>query len=70
MLPHYHLLLDDGKRSRGLSIITLKGVLEPGARVTLVTTACYSGGWAIIPELNSTAITAAGAEEEFNLGHF
>ena len=39
-LPGHQLLLEDGK---GLSIVRLKGFIEPGCRVTLVTTACYSG---------------------------
>ncbi|KAJ5999803.1 hypothetical protein N7481_000212 [Penicillium waksmanii] len=58
-LPNHHLLLDDGERKKGLSILALKAVLEPAARITLVTTACYSGGWAVTPELNTTALTAA-----------
>lgn len=58
-LSNYHLCLDDGNRSKGLSILALKAVLEPGARITLVTTACYSGGWATTPELNTTSLTAA-----------
>lgn len=68
--PNYHLLLDSSKRSRGLSIITLKGILEPGAPFTLVTTACYSRRWVITPELNSNAVTAAGTEEEFKSRYF
>lgn len=59
-LSNYHLCLDDGNVSKGLSILALKAVLEPGARITLVTTACYSGGWAMTPELNTTSMTAAG----------
>ncbi|KAJ6094503.1 hypothetical protein N7467_002016 [Penicillium canescens] len=62
-LPNHHLLLDAGDQSRGLSIIRLKGVLEPGTCVTLITTACYSGGWATSPDLNQTTITAAGDKE-------
>ncbi len=38
-----HLPFDFGKHS-GLSIQILKGILESGSRVTLVTTACYLGG--------------------------
>ncbi|KKK17294.1 hypothetical protein AOCH_001807 [Aspergillus ochraceoroseus] len=59
-LPNHHLLLDAGNQSKGLSILRLKGVLEPGVCVTLVTTACYSGGWATSPDLNHTTIAAAG----------
>ncbi|KAJ5222803.1 uncharacterized protein N7469_009043 [Penicillium citrinum] len=58
-LPNHHLLLDDGERRKGLSILALKAVLEPAARITLVTTACFSGGWAVTPDLNTTALTAA-----------
>ncbi|KAN0068115.1 hypothetical protein V8E54_013685 [Elaphomyces granulatus] len=29
-------------------------------RVTLITTACYSGGWAVDPDLNMTTMAAAG----------
>lgn len=53
------LLLNDGDHKNGLSVVRLKGVLELGVRVTLITTACYSGGWVTIPDLNSTAIVAA-----------
>ncbi|KAI1371195.1 hypothetical protein F4677DRAFT_464445 [Hypoxylon crocopeplum] len=49
-------------RGGGLTIQRLKGVLEPGARVTLVATACYSGGWAMSPDLNWTMMDAAGDE--------
>jgi hypothetical protein len=59
-LPNHHLLLNDGNRKQGLSIIRLKGVLEPGVSVTLVTTACYSGGWATTPDLNFATMAAAG----------
>ena len=65
-LPGYQLLLDDGNRNKGLSITRLKGFIEPGCRVTLVTTACYSGGWAISPDFNSTTLTAAGSDTESN----
>ncbi|RYC55114.1 hypothetical protein CHU98_g11094 [Xylaria longipes] len=59
-LPGYELMLDTNK---GLSATTLKGHLEPGAQVTLITTACYSGGWVINPDFNNTAIAAAGMDE-------
>ncbi|CAI7568282.1 unnamed protein product, partial [Penicillium discolor] len=47
----------------GVSILALKAVLEPGARITLVTTACYSGGWATTLELNITSMAAAGERQ-------
>lgn len=28
--------------------------------ISLLTTACYSGGWAMVPHLNLTTMTAAG----------
>lgn len=62
-LPNHHLLLDAGNQSKGLSIVRLKGVLEPGVCVTLVTTACYSGGWTTSPDLNQTTMAGAGDGE-------
>ncbi|CAG8417283.1 unnamed protein product [Penicillium salamii] len=59
-LSNHHLCLNGDDQSKGLSILALKAVLEPGARITLVTTACYSGGWATTPDLNITSMTAAG----------
>jgi hypothetical protein len=68
-LPNHHLCLDDGNKSKGLSIVRLKAFLEPGARITLVTTACYSGGWATTPELNTTTMAAAGVKDDPYEGH-
>ena len=48
-LPNFHLLLNNGDTQRGLNMVRLKGVLELGVRVTLITTACHSGGWATNP---------------------
>ncbi|CAI7598210.1 unnamed protein product [Penicillium pancosmium] len=59
-LPNHHFLLDDENRENNLSMRTLKDVLAPGTRTTLVTTACYSGGWAVTPALNTAASTGAG----------
>jgi len=47
------LLLDSGNRRKGLRIVRLKTVLEPGVSVTLLKTACYSGGWAVTPTSTS-----------------
>lgn len=58
-LPNFHLLLDNGNSNKGLSILRLKGVLEFGANVTLVTTACHSGGWAVDPDFNYSTMAAA-----------
>lgn len=61
-LPSFQLVLDSENKNKGLSILSLKGVLEPGAQVTLVTTACYSGGWVTHPDFNYTTIAAAANE--------
>ncbi|KAK3345882.1 hypothetical protein B0T25DRAFT_459912 [Lasiosphaeria hispida] len=55
----HYLCLDNGTRHKGVSIVWLKAALEPGVSVTLFTTACYSGGWAVTPELNITTMAAA-----------
>ncbi|KAK0646859.1 hypothetical protein B0T16DRAFT_375864 [Cercophora newfieldiana] len=55
----HYLCLDNGTRHKGISIVRLKGALEPGVSVTLFTIACYSGGWAVTPELNTTTMAAA-----------
>ncbi|KAJ5607181.1 hypothetical protein N7537_003800 [Penicillium hordei] len=58
-LPDFHLLLNNGDTKRGLSMVRLRGVLELGVRVTLITTACHSGGWATSPDFNHTTMAAA-----------
>jgi hypothetical protein len=58
-LPNFYLLLNNGDTQRGLSMVRLKGVLELGVRVTLITTACHSGGWAVSPDFNHTTMAAA-----------
>ncbi|KAK3938389.1 hypothetical protein QBC46DRAFT_460248 [Diplogelasinospora grovesii] len=65
-LSNHQLLLDDGNQKKGLSINRLKGVIEPGCRATLVTTACYSGGWAISPDLKNTTLAAAAKNSTSN----
>jgi hypothetical protein len=40
--------------------LDFKEATKGNSRVTLITTACYSGGWAVDPELNVTTMTAAG----------
>ncbi|KAK0703057.1 hypothetical protein B0T26DRAFT_729708 [Lasiosphaeria miniovina] len=60
----YYLCLDNSDRRRGLGIVRLKAALEPGISVTLFTTACFSGGWAITPELNITTLAAAKPDNE------
>ncbi|KAH7328807.1 hypothetical protein B0I35DRAFT_418404 [Stachybotrys elegans] len=60
-LENYELLLDN---KRGLKIPDLKGAIEPGCRITLVTTACYSGGWIVDPSFNYTTLAAADEDEQ------
>lgn len=43
-LPNVQLLLNDGDRERGMSITYLRGALEPGASVSLISAACYLRG--------------------------
>ncbi|KAF7561357.1 hypothetical protein G7046_g2789 [Stylonectria norvegica] len=66
-LPDFQFLLRCGERNRGLTPTRLKEAIEPGSRVTLVSSACYSGGWALRPlspeepgaDINATMILAA-----------
>ncbi|EFX00194.1 hypothetical protein CMQ_7196 [Grosmannia clavigera kw1407] len=51
-------------KHRGLEVQDLKDVLNPSARVTLITSACYSGGWVVHPDLNNTSMAAADATSE------
>jgi len=60
----HYLCLDNGTRNKGMSIVRLKSALEPGVSVTLLTTACFSGGWAVTPELNATTMVAANCDDE------
>ncbi|KAK0715934.1 hypothetical protein B0H67DRAFT_645620 [Lasiosphaeris hirsuta] len=54
----HYLCLDNGTRHKGISIVQLKAALDPGVSVILFTTAYYSGGWAVTPELNNTTMAA------------
>ncbi|KAE8147221.1 hypothetical protein BDV25DRAFT_132258 [Aspergillus avenaceus] len=58
-LPNHELALDNGSKNKGLSITRLRGVLEPGVSVCLMTSACYSGGWVVNPDFNHTTLAAA-----------
>ena len=62
--PDFQLLIDDGNRKRGLSITRLKAILEPGVSVTLITTACHSGGWVVNNDFNHTVMTAASENND------
>jgi hypothetical protein len=54
----HQLLLDNGNSGKGLSLVRLQGALG-NARATLLVTACYSGGWVVAPDFNSTTLAAA-----------
>ncbi|KAJ3560512.1 hypothetical protein NPX13_g9276 [Xylaria arbuscula] len=62
-LANHHLILDEEPKP-GISVTTLKGHLEPGTQVMLITTACYSGRWVVNPDFRDTAMTAANADSE------
>jgi hypothetical protein len=47
-----------------LKINRLKLAVGKKARCTLLITSCYSGGWAMRPDLNMTIIAAAGPKKE------
>ncbi|CAM1507528.1 Fc.00g071690.m01.CDS01 [Cosmosporella sp. VM-42] len=60
----FSFVLDNGNREKGISITRLKEAIEPGCRVTLVSTACHSGGWAVRKTknpfpLNATVLSAS-----------
>jgi hypothetical protein len=57
--PDFQLLIDNGNRKRGLSITRVKAILEPGVSVTLISTACHSGGWVVSNDFNHTMMAAA-----------
>ncbi|KAL8960801.1 MAG: hypothetical protein Q9193_002553 [Seirophora villosa] len=55
----------DPKDAPRLTIAQMKRVLRGlDVSVTLLTTACYSGGWVYQPELNISAATASGPKNE------
>lgn len=68
---HFQLLLDHGSNKKGLSVTRVKEAIEPGCKVTLLTTACYSGGWLVLdlakhPDhdpLDTTGLTAASKKD-------
>lgn len=43
-----------------LTMQKFKAVLHPKARVTLIMTSCYSGGWTVNPDLNATVMAGSG----------
>ncbi|KAI1438630.1 hypothetical protein GGR50DRAFT_703819 [Xylaria sp. CBS 124048] len=53
----------DGAKSLGLHAVQLKGMIEPAAKVVVVTTACHSGGWMFAGDFNRTMATAAVRDE-------
>ena len=62
-VENHHLLLNNNDIKRGLSITRLRGVLESGIAVTLFSTSCFSGGWAMTRDLNITAMAAAECDK-------
>lgn len=68
-LPNFDLLLDCRNSSKSLSMTRLKGVLDLGVKVTLVTTACYSGGWAVSPDFNHTFMSASSGIDGDTIKH-
>ncbi|KAK3360824.1 hypothetical protein B0T24DRAFT_123681 [Lasiosphaeria ovina] len=62
-IDNHYLCLDNGARHKGISIVQLKAALEPYVSVTLFTTACFSGGWVVTPELNITTMAAAKPDD-------
>ncbi|KAF3483579.1 uncharacterized protein GIQ15_02903 [Arthroderma uncinatum] len=47
-----------------LSISTVANIVGEEADVTVISTACFSGGWAVTSILNATVLAAAGQSEE------
>ncbi|KAN0079186.1 hypothetical protein V8E54_004400 [Elaphomyces granulatus] len=47
-----------------LSMSAFDSAIGAGVDVTLVNTACFSGGWSVNPQLNVTSLVAAGPDQE------
>ena len=63
-LENYNFLLDHADTKYGLNTTRIKEAIEPGCRVTLLSTACFGGGWLVKnmlqdSPLNVTALSAA-----------
>ncbi|KAK0719033.1 hypothetical protein B0T21DRAFT_374632 [Apiosordaria backusii] len=58
----HRLLLDNSNSGKGFSLVRLKSALG-NARATLLVTTCYSGGWVVAPDFNSTALAAATSND-------
>jgi hypothetical protein len=56
----YSQIIPEGDLVGSFTIEQLQSAVPPEVPVTLLTTACYSGGWAVRPDLNMTVLTAAG----------
>ena len=59
-----HLFKLGGPQGPATSITILQGALEKYVPVCLLTTACYSGGWSISPDINISTMTGAGDDTE------
>src|SRR6266699_2519497 len=57
----YEILLNAEDSHSSLTITQLRQALNPEVQVTIVTNACYSGGWTVTPNLNTTCHAAADA---------
>lgn len=57
----YNILLNAEDSDRGLTIPQLQQAINPEVSVTIVTNACYSGGWTITPHLSTTFCAAVDA---------
>ncbi|KAM5469275.1 hypothetical protein MauCBS54593_004631 [Microsporum audouinii] len=53
-----------GVAGNELSIPTVASVVGDKVDLTIISTACYSGGWAVTSPLNATVLSAAGVDDE------
>ncbi|KAI9811819.1 MAG: hypothetical protein M1832_000672 [Thelocarpon impressellum] len=54
----------ESDQHRWLHISEVKAIVASNPKVTLFSTACYSGGWAVTPDLSISALTAAGPAQQ------
>jgi hypothetical protein len=60
----YDILLNAEDSNRGLTVPQLQQAINPEVSVTVVTNACYSGGWTVTPNLSTTFCAAADRDRE------
>lgn len=75
-LPNYKFLLSANDNRKGLTAVCLKEAIAHRCRVTLLSTACHSGGWVATSTrdlahdpLNATMMAAANQYTESNAWH-